>query len=310
MKPLQIGLLVAAGAIGGALVVKMTRQPAGPLAVASQPPVSSVTVPTPATPAPEAAAAEPAAKPSPLPERAAPSPAPVAASRRKPAAPAPAEPIPVAQSQPAPTPPAAPAVTQPEPVAQPAVPAPEPAPAPAPPPPPPPTVTLKAGTLIQVRLVEGLSSDRNAPGDAFTATVDQPVVVDGMVIAERGSRVEGRVVGSDKGGRVKGVSSLAIELTRLHTSDGQKIALATDSFEKHAESGKGGDAAKVGAAAAIGAAIGAIAGGGRGAAIGAAAGGAAGTGGVMATRGKATTLPSETRIGFRLSKPVTITERR
>jgi hypothetical protein len=117
------------------------------------------------------------------------------------------------------------------------------------------------------------------------------------------------VVASDKGGRVKGVSSLAIELTRLHTSDGQKIAISTDSFEKRAESGKGSDVAKVGAVTAIGAAIGAIAGGGKGAAIGAAAGGAAGTGGVLATRGKASTLPSETRISFRLRAPVTITER-
>jgi hypothetical protein len=67
--------------------------------------------------------------------------------------------------------------------------------------------------------------------------------------------------------------------------------------------------AKVGAVTAIGAAIGAIAGGGKGAAIGAATGGAAGTGGVLATRGKSTTLPSETRISFRLRNAVTITER-
>jgi hypothetical protein len=312
MKPLQIGLLVAAGAIGGAFVVKMTQRPAEPPAVSAQAaPPTSVSVPTPATPAPEPTPAEPVAKPSPIPERT-PAAAPVA--RKKPVAPrntpAPAprtEPVTVAQAQPAPTP-ATPAPTPAvEPAVQPAVP--DPVPAPAPPPPPPPTVTLKAGSLLQVRLTEGLSTDRNVPGDTFTGTIDQPIVVDGMVIAERGSKVEGRVVASDRGGRVKGVSSLAIELTRLNTSDGQKIAIQTDSFEKHAESSTGSDVAKVGAVTAIGAAIGAIAGGGKGAAIGAATGGAAGTGGVLATRGKSTTLPSETRISFRLRNAVTITER-
>jgi hypothetical protein len=309
MKPVQIGLLVAAGALVGALGVKLTQKPAEPAAaVAAQAP-STVSVPAPAAPAPEPQAAEPAAKPSPVAAPVAPvvkKKAPVARVSRP-------EPVTVAQAQPPADPNPAPAA-QPEPaplptpVTQPAAPAPEPPAAPQPPPPPP-TVTLRAGTLLQVRLQDGLSSDRNAPGDAFTGVIDQPLVVDGMVIAERGARVEGRVLASDKGGRVKGVSSLAIELTRLHTSDGQKIAISTDSFEKRAESSAGSDVAKVGAVTAIGAAIGAIAGGGKGAAIGAAAGGAAGTGGVLATRGKASTLPSETRISFRLRAPVTITER-
>jgi hypothetical protein len=160
-----------------------------------------------------------------------------------------------------------------------------------------------------VRLVEGLSSDRNQPGDTFSATLDTPLVVDGFVIAERGARVEGRVVDSAKAGRVKGTSSLGVVLTRLHTSDGQHIAIKTDTFTRQGAQSRGSDAAKVGGAAAVGAIIGAIAGGGKGAAIGAGAGGAAGTGGVLLTRGKPAVLPSETHLNFRLSEPVTLTER-
>ncbi len=116
-----------------------------------------------------------------------------------------------------------------------------------------------------MRLVDGLSfRSRNAPGDAFLATLDQELVVDGFVIAERGARVEGRVVASDRGGKVQGVAStLAVALTRLHLSDGQNVAIQTDSFEKHAEPAHRQDAEKVGAGAAIGAAIGALAGGGQ-----------------------------------------------
>jgi hypothetical protein len=57
-------------------------------------------------------------------------------------------------------------------------------------PPEPHKVTLNAGLLLPVRLVDGLSSERNAPGDAFLATLDKELVVDGFVIAERGARVE------------------------------------------------------------------------------------------------------------------------
>jgi hypothetical protein len=169
-------------------------------------------------------------------------------------------------------------------------------------------VTLNAGMLIPVRLLDGLSTDRNAPGDAFTATLDKEMVVDGFVIAERGARVEGRVISVDRGTKVHGGATIGIELTRLHTSDGQDVAIQTDSFEKRSEPNHGEDAAKVAGGAAIGAIIGAIAGGGKGAAIGAGAGGGAGAGDVLLTR-KPATLPSETRMSLRLRAPVTLTER-
>jgi len=129
------------------------------------------------------------------------------------------------------------------------------------------------------------------------------------VIAEKGARVEGRVTDSDPGGRVKGVATLALELVRLNTSDGQRVRLQTQGFSKTAEKSTKKDAAKVGIGAGLGAAIGAIAGGGKGAAIGAGVGGAAGTGAVLTSRGNAAELPAETRLTFRLSEPVTITEK-
>ena len=124
--------------------------------------------------------------------------------------------------------------------------------------------------MLTVRVDEALSTSKNQSGDSFRATLDQPLVVDGFVIAERGARVEGRVAESDPGGRVRGVSHLALELVRLNTSDGQRVKLQTASFTKEGEKSLKKDATKVGIAAGIGAAIGAIAGGGKGAGIGAA----------------------------------------
>jgi hypothetical protein len=168
-------------------------------------------------------------------------------------------------------------------------------------------VTLNAGLSIPVRLLDGLSSDRNAPGDRFTATLDHELVVDGFVIAERGARVEGRVVASNPG-KLGNAAGIAVELTRLNTSDGQQVAIHTDSFEKHAEPNRNADVETVAGGAVLGAVIGGIVGGGKGAAIGAGAGAGAGAGGVALSRTRPAALPPETRITFRLRTPVTLTE--
>jgi hypothetical protein len=323
MKPLHIVILLTAGAIGGAVIMKVAQQrqavPAAPLVAQLQTPPATAPATPPAVPA-EARATDVPANPSPFeppkPVREAPKPvrtrhadvrqsAAVAAPPRQTAAPpasmpatpqpVPIESAPVEQAQQ----PVPPARMEPEDVTPP----------PPPAPPEPHRVTLNAGILIPVRLVDGLTSERNLPGDSFTATLYRELVADGFVIGERGARVEGRVVASDKGGRVKGVSSLTVELVRLHTSDGQTVAIQTDGFERRAAETHGQDAEKVGAGAAFGAVIGAIAGGGKGAAIGAGVGGGAGAGAVMATRGSAATLPPETRVTFRLKAPVTITEK-
>jgi hypothetical protein len=154
-----------------------------------------------------------------------------------------------------------------------------------------------------------LSTDTVQTGDSFRASLDQPLVVDGAVIAEKGARIEGRVAEADKGGKVRGTASLALELVRLNTSDGQRVRVQTEGFTKTAQKSTKKDAAKVGIGAGLGAAIGAIAGGGKGAAIGAGVGGAAGTGAVLTSRGEAAEVPAETRMTFRLREPLTITEK-
>ncbi len=195
---------------------------------------------------------------------------------------------------------------------------PEPQPVEAPPPvvetkvepkPEPHSVTIADGTMLRVRLGETLSTKRNRVGDTFAGTLDQELVVDGFVIAERGSRVEGRVSQSEEAGRTRGLAHLGLELTRIHTSDGQTVTIRTAKFEQLGAPSKTEDWAKVGIGTALGGAIGGAAGGGKGAAIGAAAGAAAGAGTVAATRGKPAEVAVETRVNFKLEQPVMLTER-
>jgi len=166
-------------------------------------------------------------------------------------------------------------------------------------------VTIPSGTTIKVRTTGTLSTASVESGETFRASLAEPLVVDGKEIAPKDADVDAVVVDADKGGRVKGVASISVRLTKLHL-DGGPVAIKTGAYTKEARATKKADAVKVGVASGIGAAIGAIAGGGKGAAIGAGAGAAGGTGVVLATRGEPAVIASESVLTFHLTSPVQV----
>jgi hypothetical protein len=92
------------------------------------------------------------------------------------------------------------------------------------------TTTIAQGTLMIVRLGESISSQKNLTGDTFFATLDQPLVAGGFIIAEKGARVEGKLVEVDKVKGIGGTARISLELTQLNTSDGQHIHVQTSTF--------------------------------------------------------------------------------
>jgi hypothetical protein len=167
-------------------------------------------------------------------------------------------------------------------------------------------LTLPAGTWINVRVDQTLSSDRNQPGDAFSVTLAQPLVANGFVVARRGQTMSGSVAEAVKAGRVKGTSRLALELTDVTLADGQVMAVRTQLIKYSGGTSQGRDATAIGTATGVGAAVGAAADGGFGAGVGAAAGAAASTIGVLLTRGRATEVYPEELLTFRTTAPLTI----
>lgn len=170
------------------------------------------------------------------------------------------------------------------------------------------TATIAAGTMVPVRIEESLSSEKNQAGDTWTGTLSEPLVVNGFVVAERGSSVSGRVNSVKRAGRVKGDASLSVSLTSMEIAGGQRVNVQTGTYTAVGKDTTKRDMAKVGIASGVGAAIGAIVGKGKGAAIGAGSGAAAGTGVVLATRGGAAQIASEALVRFRITDPVVVTE--
>jgi type IV secretory pathway VirB10-like protein len=177
-------------------------------------------------------------------------------------------------------------------------------PAPPPPEPPKPTV-IPAGTTITVKLQEAVGSKTSQTGDAFTATVAEPVVVGGKTVIPAGADARGKVLEAQAKGKIKGEARLKLALTRV-TIKGENYDVAT-SMSSHTEKGKGKrTAVATGGGAAAGALIGGIAGGGKGAGIGALVGAGAGFVGGTFTGNKQIEIPAESALSFDLTSPLTI----
>jgi hypothetical protein len=178
-------------------------------------------------------------------------------------------------------------------------PGPPPAPAPA-------QITLPAGSWISIRVNQPLSSDHNHQGDTFSATLADPIVAQGFVIARRGQTLEGRVAEALKAGRIKGTSSLTVELSEVTLVDGQHAPLKTEFVRHNGNTSVGNDAAAIGTTTGVGAAIGAAADGGFGAGMGAIAGAGASIIGVLVTRGQPTVIFPEDTLTFKTTEAMTI----
>jgi hypothetical protein len=170
-------------------------------------------------------------------------------------------------------------------------------------------VVIPQDTEITVVLDSTLGSKTSTPGQTFTATVQEPVEVEGKVAIPKGARASGTVKDAKAAGRFKGGAVLSLTLTSIEIEGKEHQVQTSDASQVSTGKGKR-TAVLVGGGAAGGAGIGALAGGGKGAAIGALVGAAAGAGGAGLTGNRDITLPAETALSFKLLQPLEVKIRR
>jgi hypothetical protein len=176
-------------------------------------------------------------------------------------------------------------------------------------PPRPRPIVVPAETVISVVLDESVGSKISSPGQQFSASVREPVEVDGRLAIPKGARATGIVKDAKPAGRFKGGAQLELTLTSIEINGANYDVRTTAPHETSKGKGKR-TAAMVGGGAGGGALIGGIAGGGKGALIGGLIGAAAGTGGAGLTGNRDITLRAETPITFKLVDPLEIKPRR
>jgi len=160
---------------------------------------------------------------------------------------------------------------------------------------------LPAGTELQVRVNERLSSDKTLAGDRFTGTLASPVSdSDGHVIFDRGAQVSGRVLDSKPSGRFSDSGQLQLTILQISSPTGY-VNVNVEPFTVSGVTHTKSNTTKIGGGALLGAIIGGLAGGGKGAAIGTIAGAGAGAGAAAATGKKEAVVEPEAVLHFTLN---------
>jgi hypothetical protein len=165
--------------------------------------------------------------------------------------------------------------------------------------------TIPTGAKVVIRTIDSISSEKNKPGDAFVAILEEPIEQNGTEVVPKGVDVRGRIANLQSAGRVTGSAELGLELTQIYVN-GIAYSVTTSEYEEVSESRTGQTGKRVAGGAAIGALIGAIAGGGKGAAIGAGVGGGGATAVQVMTKGEKLNIPSETKLEFTLRAPFVV----
>jgi Cu/Ag efflux protein CusF len=163
--------------------------------------------------------------------------------------------------------------------------------------------SIPAGTEIVVRTIDRIESKKADTKHEYMASLDQPVAIDGTMVAPVNSTAVLKVTGV-KNAKVKGRSSLNLQVVAL-VVNGKRFPVQTE--DVGSESGSQGKRTAIGAGAGagVGAGIGGVAGGAGGAVAGAAAGAAAGTAAAVLF-GQTVKIEPETRFTFKLAHEVSL----
>jgi hypothetical protein len=91
---------------------------------------------------------------------------------------------------------------------------------------------IPAGTPITIRLQSAVSSATSQSGEAFGAVLDEPIVIDGHTVVQRGAAVTGRVVAAKASGRLQDPGYLRLTLATI-SINGKSLSVQTSSiFDK------------------------------------------------------------------------------
>jgi hypothetical protein len=166
-------------------------------------------------------------------------------------------------------------------------------------------VTVAPGSMLRIRINQGLDSNHIQAGANFDGTVLTDVVAGGQVAIPRGATVSGVVVGAKKAGTFKGQGELSLQINSV-TLGGQVYPLTSEVWAANGRDKTPGTVGATVGTSAFGALLGGIAGGGVGAAIGAGAGAGVGLAGSAATPRGQIIIPPESVLVFSTAAPATV----
>lgn len=88
-----------------------------------------------------------------------------------------------------------------------------------------PALVLPAGSTLECRLNGNLSTQGSRQGDSFTATVSQPVTLNGGIVIPAGATLKGYIAYLAQPGRIHGVGEMRLAPEKITWPDGRSLPL-------------------------------------------------------------------------------------
>lgn len=160
------------------------------------------------------------------------------------------------------------------------------------------SLTIKAGTILHIRTLSQLNTASHSKGHSFVVVLESALVDNNVVVIPKGTKVYRKVLESQQSGRLFGQSKMIIELQEIEFND-RRIKIDTTNIDVITKNRQGRDSTRK---VLRGAAIGDLINGNDGARDGA----KVGIGAAILTRGKATGVPQNTLLDFRLESNIDV----
>ena len=168
-----------------------------------------------------------------------------------------------------------------------------------------PGVTVPQGTSFKVAVSAHITSETAQPGDTWTGTVKEPVIIGDRIAIPAGSTVTGVVAGAKAA--EKGSRAFLLLAVKSVEANGKTYPISANGDSMIAGSTRARNVGAVAGGAAAGALLGKVIGGSnKGALIGGILGGAAATGGVAASKGYQVEVKEGAEMTFNVNTTVTM----
>ena len=102
-------------------------------------------------------------------------------------------------------------------------------------PPPPASLEIPSGTVLVVRMIDSVDSERDSTGKTFRASIDEPVVVNGQTVIPRGADVTAKLVDERQSGKFEGRAVLTLDLMQIMIN-GRMVDVTTSEVSQSSSS--------------------------------------------------------------------------
>ncbi|HLJ89219.1 MAG TPA: hypothetical protein VKZ53_20540 [Candidatus Angelobacter sp.] len=166
-------------------------------------------------------------------------------------------------------------------------------------------LSIPKDTPIYVHLLRPLSSSSAKTGQTFEAVMDEPLEMDGRMVAPQGAKVSGRVVAARESGHVHDGGYLRLTLSSL-TLKGKEIPIQTSSIFVEGGSFKNRSLAYSGGGTGGNALLGALMGDAKGGLASSTVGAVGGATAAYSNGKKEVGFNAERKLSFRFTQPLTV----